>query len=68
MSATQGFGVEQQALLERTLSQHIGPLAKTLVRKEMARQSNWSELLQALARHIDKPNDRAKFLASAAKL
>jgi hypothetical protein len=68
VTATQGFSAEQQAQLERALSQHIGPLAKTLVRKEMARHSEWSALLQALARHIDKPDDRAKFLGATGKL
>ena len=68
VAATQGIGAEQQAQLERALSLHIGPLAKTLVRKEMARQTQWSELLQALARHIDKPDDRAKFLSASGKL
>lgn len=68
VSAAPDFGAEQQALLERILSQYIGPLAKMLVRKEMARQSHWSELLQALARHIDKPEDRARFLATTKKI
>jgi serine/threonine protein kinase len=62
------FSEAQQTQLERALSQHIGPLAKTLVRKEMARQTQWSSLLQALAQHIDKPEDRAKFVASASKI
>jgi serine/threonine protein kinase len=61
------FSAEQQTLLERALSRHIGPLAKTLVRKEAARQAHWSDLLQALAQHIDKPGDRATFLSEAGK-
>jgi serine/threonine protein kinase len=59
---------EQQSQLERALSQHIGPLSKTLVRKEASRHADWSDLLQALAMHIDKPEDRALFLASAKKI
>ncbi|MGH8830658.1 MAG: protein kinase domain-containing protein [Polaromonas sp.] len=62
------FSAEQQALLERALSQLIGPLSKTLVRKEAARQPTFSAQLQALALHIDKPDDRARFLAAAQKL
>ena len=62
------FSAEQQALLERALSRHIGPLAKTLVRKEAARQAHWGDLLQALARHIDKPGDRTTFLGDAGKI
>jgi serine/threonine protein kinase len=56
------FSAEQQALLERALMQHIGPLAKTLVRKEAARQISLEALVQALALQIDKPDDRQKFL------
>jgi serine/threonine protein kinase len=62
------FTAEQQALLERALSHHIGPLAKTLVRKEAGRQADWSGLLQALAKHIDKPGDRAQFMSAAGKI
>ncbi len=54
--------------LERMLSLYIGPLAKTLVRKESARQTSLGALAQALAQLIDKPDDRAKFLAAAQKL
>jgi len=59
---------EQQAVLERALGQYLGPLAKTLVRREVARQPSFNTLLQALAEHIDKPDERARFLAVAGKL
>jgi serine/threonine protein kinase len=62
------FSAELQAQLERALSLHIGPLAKTLVRKEAGRQPAFSALVQALAEHIDKADDRAKFVAAAKKL
>ncbi len=55
-------GPEQHAQLERALGQYIGPLSKTLVRKEAAKNLNWTDLLQALARHIDRAQDREKFL------
>ena len=50
------------------LSLYIGPLAKTLVRKESARHTTLGGLAKALALQIDKPDDRAKFLAAAQKL
>ena len=53
--------------LERALSQFIGPLSRTLVRREAARQTGWDALLQALASQIDKPEDRQRFLAAARK-
>ncbi len=59
---------EQQAVLERALGMYIGPLAKTLVRREVARQLSFNTLLQALADHINKPDEKAKFLAAANKL
>ena len=62
------FSAAQQALLERALSHYIGPLARTLVRKEAARQPTFAALLQALAGHIDKADDKARFLATAQKL
>jgi hypothetical protein len=62
------FSAEGQSQLERALSQHIGPLSKTLVRKEAGKHANWNDLLQALAMHIDKPEDRARFLAAANKI
>lgn len=64
----QNFNAELQAQLERALSQHIGPLAKTLVRKEAARQLTFLALIHALAQQIDRPDDRAKFLAVAQKM
>ena len=59
---------EQQAVLERALGMYLGPLAKTLVRREVARQLTFNTLLQALTDHIDKPDEKAKFLATANKL
>ncbi len=59
---------EQQAVLEKALGQYLGPLAKTLVRREVARQLSFNTLLQALADHIDKPDEKAKFLASGKKV
>ncbi len=65
---THTFSEEQQAQVVRALSQYIGPLSKTLVRKEAARQANFHDLLHALSLHIDKADERARFLSAAAKL
>jgi len=62
------FTAEQQMLLDRALSQHIGPLAKTIVRKEAGRQPTWTALLQALAQHIDTNAERAAFMSAAGKI
>jgi len=64
----QHFSAELQAQLERALSLYIGPLAKTLVRREAARHTSLGGLAKALALQIDRPDDRAKFLAAAQKL
>ncbi|HYW57874.1 MAG TPA: protein kinase [Polaromonas sp.] len=58
------FSDSQLALLERALSQFIGPLAKMILRKEVARHTSLQALRQALAAQIDKPGDREKFLSS----
>lgn len=51
--------------VERALSQFIGPLARTLVRREAARHAAWPAFIQALAQHIDKPDDRQRFTTAA---
>jgi serine/threonine protein kinase len=68
VSTRQPLSADAQALLERALSQHIGPLARTILRKEIARQPDWAALLQALALQIDTAQDRAEFLSAAAKI
>ncbi len=67
-SGAPNFEPAQLEPLERALSQHIGPLARTLVRREAAKHQEWSALLQALAQQIDKPEDRQRFMAAAAKV
>ncbi len=66
-SGVPNFEPAQLEPLERALSQHIGPLARTLVRREAVRHQEWSALLQALAQQIDKPEDRQRFLAAAGR-
>lgn len=62
------FSDAQLAQLERALSQFIGPLAKMIVEKEVARHTAQETLVQALAAEIDRPADRASFLAVVKKL
>lgn len=67
-SGVSHFESGQLEPLERALSQHIGPLARTLVRREAAKHREWAALLQALAQQIDKPEDRQRFMAAGVKL
>lgn len=67
-SGVPNFEPAQLEPLERALSQHIGPLARTLVRREASKHQDWAALLQALAQQIDKADDRQRFLATAIKL
>lgn len=62
------FGMEVLEPLERLLSQHIGPLARTLVRREAKRLTQWDSLVNALAQQIDKSEDRKAFVAAATKI
>lgn len=66
-SGVPNFEPAQLEPLERALSQYIGPLSKTLVRREASKQTEWGALLQALAAQIDKPEDRQRFLTAASK-
>ncbi|MCZ8252158.1 MAG: protein kinase [Hylemonella sp.] len=67
-SGVPNFEPAQLEALERALSQHIGPLARTLVRREAAKHQGWNGLVQALALEIDKAEDRQRFLATVGKL
>lgn len=62
------FTAAQLTHLERALSQVIGPLAKMLVKKQVARHTSLEALRQALAHEIDHASDRDKFLAATQKL
>lgn len=50
---------------ERVLAQHIGPMARILVRRTVPRVGNLPELLQRLAELIPDPAPRSAFLNSA---
>jgi serine/threonine protein kinase len=68
VSGLQSLSADQVSAIEKALSQHIGPLARTLVRKEAARHPHASAVLQALAKHIDREADQVKFLQVANKV
>jgi serine/threonine protein kinase len=55
---------EHLTQFERALSQHIGPMAKMIVRKEAGRYPAYEDLLKALALHLDKQEERQKFLTT----
>ena len=51
----------------RHLAEHIGPLARVIVRKAAVVARDRDELYSRLAAHISGEDDRARFLATAAK-
>ncbi|ROZ78377.1 protein kinase [Ramlibacter sp. WS9] len=53
---------EEVTSIEQALSKFIGPMAKMLVRKEMARHATFRELINAVADNIDQPAQREQFL------
>jgi hypothetical protein len=59
------------ALLERLtrrLAEHVGPLARVLVRQAAAAATTWGALCRDLERHVPDAAMRAQFAAAAAKL
>ncbi|MES1978146.1 MAG: protein kinase [Pseudomonadota bacterium] len=64
----QNLSLEQFAMLEKVLSQHIGPMARVIIRKESSRHVTLEALLPALSLHIDKPADRSRCLALMQKM
>ena len=60
--------LEQLAELEKSLSQFIGPMARLLTRKEATRHPSMAALIPALSLHINRLEDRSRFLASMQKL
>lgn len=47
---------------ERALAQYVGPIARVLVRRAVQRISSAAGLWEALAAHIERPDERAAFL------
>ncbi len=63
-SRRQDVTPEHLAQFERALSLHIGPMARMIVKKEASRYPGYEDLLQALALHLDRPDERTKFLST----
>ena len=51
--------------LERKLAHYTGPIAKLLVQSAIKKTSRLDELFAALARNIENPSDRERFLREA---
>ncbi len=50
------------------LAVHIGPMAKVLVKRAAEQASDTRDLYARLARHIDDPSDRQRFVAATEEL
>jgi serine/threonine-protein kinase len=59
---------EVGAELERSLSRHIGPLAKALVKRGQGEAVSMDHFFKILADNIPNPVERAEFLAKASTL
>lgn len=57
-----GFSDEQIARVERALTQHLGPIARLLVKRALPGSGSETALWDSLAAHIETPADRAVFL------
>lgn len=53
------------AQLEAHLAEHLGPVAKLLMRRALQKEPSEPELLEALCRHIRDPDAQAAFMAAA---
>jgi len=57
---------ESLAEIERSLSRHMGPLAKVLIQETTGQAASIDELLRILADNIPDPEEQRAFLAKAA--
>ena len=53
---------EDMAIIEHTLSKFIGPMARMLIRREVAHSATFKEFVLAVAGNIDHPQQREVFL------
>lgn len=53
---------QDMAIIEHTLSKFIGPMAKMLIRREVAQSATFNEFVLAVAGNIDHPQQREVFL------
>lgn len=58
------FDAQTLARAEKQLAQHVGPLAKVLIKRAANDSGNVSELYRKLAEHIDSEPQRKSFLDS----
>ncbi|HSI53125.1 MAG TPA: protein kinase [Ramlibacter sp.] len=58
---------EELAVIEQALGKYIGPMAKMLVRKELARRHSFREFIEAVADTIDQPAQREAFIQALKK-
>jgi serine/threonine-protein kinase len=56
------FDPAMLAAAEKRLAQHVGPLAKVLIKRAANDSGNVKELYRKLAEHIDSEPERAAFL------
>lgn len=59
---------ETITVLEKQLAKAVGPMARVLVKNEVRKAVDLPGLCQALALHIDQPDQRARFLKDVAGL
>jgi hypothetical protein len=58
------FSPQQLQSLEKQLAQHIGPLARHLVKRATDGAQDWEQLIARLAAEIDSDVARAKFISA----
>ncbi len=61
-STTGGFDAATLARAEKKLAEHVGPLAKLLIKRATSESGSLGELYRKLADHIDDEDERKAFL------
>lgn len=61
-SATTAFDPGLLAAAEKRLAQHVGPLARVLIKRAASDSGDLKELYRKLAEHIDSEAERSEFL------
>ncbi len=59
---------EALAEIERSLSRHVGPLAKVLIKQSQGQATSFDEFFRLLAENIPTPEEQAEFLKKVAAL
>jgi serine/threonine-protein kinase len=50
--------------IEQALARHIGPIAKVVLKRAMAKSATRNDLCDRLATHIEREDERRQFLAT----